>query len=159
MTPLNRWAVSGLVFVFLVFLTVITSVGGAEPAPAQEGGKAPAWQMTYLKAEPGQRERLERFITLNWFGPDDRARHKGYIDGFLLLRGTKDDPSWDLVVIDIFPDDDSREKARQRYRDEIMPGHKKQLVDGMDFPSLGRIVGERTTTLVSGHVEEKRLGL
>lgn len=36
--------------------------------------------------------------------------------------------SWDLVVIDIFPDEDSRTKARQRYRDEIMPGHKKQLV-------------------------------
>jgi hypothetical protein len=112
-----------------------------------------------LKAEPGQRERLERFITLNWFGPDDRARNKGYIDGFLLLRGSENDPTWDLVVIDVFADADSKERARQRYQAEIIPGHKKQLVDGMDFPSLGKVVGERTTTLVSGHIEAKRLGL
>jgi hypothetical protein len=159
MTYLTRSAVACLIFVFLVSLSVIINVCGADPAPPKEDGKAPVWQLTYLKAEPGQRERLERFITLNWFGPDDQARQKGYIDGFLLLRGSEDDPSWDLVVIDIFPDADSQGKARQRYRDEIMPGHKKQLVDGMDFPALGRIVGERTTTLVSGHVEAKRLGL
>ena len=158
MTYLTRSAFAGLVLVLWVSLPAV-DVGGAEPATPQEGAKAPVWQLTYLKAEPGQRERLERFITLNWFGPDDRARHKGYIDGFLLLRGTADDPSWDFVVIDIFPDLDSQGKARQRYRNEIMPGHEKQLVDGMDFPSLGRVVGERTTTLVSGHMEAKRLGL
>lgn len=159
MTYLTRSAVAVLAFALLVSLSVIIHGGGAEPAPPQGGGKAPVWQLTYLKAEPGQIERLERFITLNWFGPDERARGKGYIDGFLLLRGTEADPSWDLVVIDIFPDIDSQGKARQRYREEIMPGHQKQLVDGMDFPSLGKIVGERTTTLVSGHVEAKRLGL
>lgn len=159
MTSSTRSAVACLVFALFVSLPVARSVGGAEPVPPQEGGKAPVWQLTYLKAEPGQRERLERFITLNWFGPDDRARHKGYIDGFLLLRGSEADPSWDLVVIDIFPDADSQKKARERYRTEIMPEHKKQLVDGMDFPALGKVVGERTTTLVSGHVEAKRLGL
>jgi hypothetical protein len=51
-----------------------------------------------------------------------------------------------------------RTQARQRYRDEIMPEHKKQLVNGMDFPSLGKVVGERTTTMVSGHIGAKRLG-
>lgn len=159
MKYVTRSAGAGILFVLIVSLCVVMKVGGAEPAPSQGEGKAPVWQLTYLKAEPGQRERLERFITLNWFGPDEQARDKGYIDGFLLLRGSEGDPSWDLVVIDIFPDGDSQGKARQRYRDEIMPGHKKQLVDGMDFPALGKVVGERTTTLVSGHVEAKRLGL
>jgi hypothetical protein len=159
MTYLTRSSVTGLVLFFLASLSVVGNIDGAEPVAPQEGGKAPVWQFTYLKAEPGQRERLERFITLNWFGPDDRARRKGYIDGFLLLRGSEADPSWDLVVIDIFPDADSQKKARERYRTAIMPEHKKQLVDGLDFPALGKVVGERTTTLVSGHVEAKRLGL
>jgi hypothetical protein len=159
MTYSIRLAVASLALLLLVSLSGVRNVGGAEPALPPGGGKAPVWQFTYLKAEPGQRERLERFITLNWFGPDERARGKGYIDGFLLLRGTEADPSWDLVVIDIFPDADSQKKARERYRTEIMPEHKKQLVDGMDFPALGKVVGERTTTLVSGHVESKRLGL
>ena len=157
MTNLTRWGIAWLVF--LIPLTVVIKIGSTELAPNQEGGNAPVWQLTYLKAEPGQRQRLERFITLNWFGPDERARRKGFIDGFLLLRGSENDPSWDLVVIDIFPNADSREKARQRYRAEILPNHKKQLVDGLDFPSLGRIVGERTTTMVSGHIEAKRLGV
>jgi len=156
MTNLIRWSTVWLLF--LISLSVVIRIDSAELFLNQKGGKVPVWQHTYLKAEPGQRERLERFVTLNWFGPDDRARSKGYIDGFLLLRGAEDDSSWDLVVIDIFPDAESREKARQRYQAEIMPEHKKQLVDGLDFPALGRIVGERTTTLVSGHIEARRLG-
>jgi hypothetical protein len=122
-------------------------------------GPDPVWQLTYLKALPGQQDRLERFILLNWFGPDERARQKGYINGFLLLRGSPDDPTWDLVVIDIFPDSASHKLARERYRSEIMPEHKKQLVDGLDFPALGKIVAERTTSPVGGHVEAMRLGL
>ena len=119
----------------------------------------PVWQLTYLKALLGQQDRLERFILLNWFGPDEKARKKGYIDGFLLLRGSPDDPSWDLVVIDIFPDSTAHKQARERYRSEIMPGHEKQLVDGLDLPALGKIVAERTTNPVGGHVEAMRRGL
>jgi hypothetical protein len=78
MRYLNRSAVAGLAFVLLVSLPVVINVGGAEPVPPRGGGKAPVWQLTYLKAEPGQRERLERFITSNWFGPDERARGKGF---------------------------------------------------------------------------------
>jgi hypothetical protein len=128
-------------------------------APIPQTGGAPVWQLTYLKAAPGQRDRLERFIVANWFGPDERARQKGYIDGFALLRGSETDSTWDLVVIDIFADVESKEEARERYRTEIMPQHTKQLVDGLDLPSLGRIVGERTTTMVGGRVNARRLGL
>lgn len=122
-------------------------------------GPEPVWQLTYLKALPGQQDRLERFILLNWFGPDERARQKGYIDGFLLLRGSPADATWDLVVIDIFRDSATHQLARERYRSEIMPKHEKQLVDGLDFPALGRIVEERTTNPVGGHVDAMRLGL
>ena len=111
------------------------------------------------EGEPGQRDRLERFITLNWFGPDDRARQRGYISGFQLLRGSEADTSWDLMVVDIFPDSDAHAKARERFRNEILPAHKKQLVDGYDLASLGRIVAERTTTVISGHLEPQRLGI
>ena len=128
-------------------------------SPGEGSSTSIVWQLTFLKAEAGQRDRLERFITQNWFGPDERARQRGYISGFQLLRGSPADTSWDLVVVDIFPDSDAHAKARERYRNEIMPAHKTQLVDGYDFASLGRIVTERTTTVVSGHVEPQRLGL
>ena len=130
-----------------------------QPSPGDLGikGSDQVWQLTYLKALPGQKQRLEKFILLNWFGPDERARQKGYINGFLLLRGSPGDPTWDFVVIDIFPDSSAHKLARERYRSEIMPEHKKQLVDGLDFPALGKIVAERTTNPVGGHVEALRL--
>lgn len=148
-----------------VVMTALATVMASDLAlsratsPSEGSSSSIVWQLTFLKAEAGQRDRLERFITLNWFGPDDRARQRGYISGFQLLRGSQTDTSWDLVVVDIFPDPDVHAKARERYRNEIMPAHKTQLVDGYDFASLGRIVAERTTTVVSGHLEPQRLGL
>lgn len=127
--------------------------------PPRDPATPAVWQLTFLKAEPGQRDRLERFITLNWFGPDDTARRRGFISGFQLLRGSEEDSAWDLLVVDIFADADTKAKARERYRAEIIPAHTKQLVDGLDFPALGRIVAERTTTAISGHVEAHRVGL
>lgn len=81
------------IIVFLVLIFAGMKTGTAEQSSTRNDTSAPVWQLTYLKAEKGQRERLERFITLNWFGPDDRARDKGYIDGFLLLRGSDEDPT------------------------------------------------------------------
>jgi hypothetical protein len=148
-----------------VAMTVMATVIGfasalsGDTSPEERSSSSIVWQLTFLKAEAGQRERLERFITLNWFGPDERARQRGYISGFQLLRGSETDTSWDLLVVDIFPDSDAHTKARERYRNEIMPAHKKQLVDGYDLASLGRIVAERTTTVISGHLEPQRLGI
>ena len=151
-----------------VATAVLATVIGFDSAPSgdaspgeRSSSSSPSivWQLTFLKAEAGQRERLERFITLNWFGPDERARQRGYISGFQLLRGSEADTSWDLLVVDVFPDADAHAKARERYRNEIMPAYTKQLVDGHDLPSLGRIVAERTTTVVSGHLDPQRLGI
>jgi hypothetical protein len=110
------------------------------------------WDFTYLKALPGERDRLERFIAANWFVPDERARARGYISGYQLLRAAPADTSWDVLVIDIFPDSAAKAAAPERYRTEIMPGHTKQLVDGRDFPQLGRIVRQHTLVAVTGHV-------
>jgi hypothetical protein len=154
----NMKRISILAGVLLAALTLWTERRPSPDTPARQKADS-IWQLTYLKAFPEQRHRLERFITLNWFGPDETARRKGYIDGFLLLRGSAADTTWDLLVIDVFADSTAQVRARERYRSEILPAHERQLVDGLDFPELGRIVGERTTRPVSGNVSGIRLGL
>jgi hypothetical protein len=114
------------------------------PIP-QPGAMAGAvWQFTYLKALPGQRERLEQFLERNWFVMDARAKRAGYLVDNHLPRGSAADTTWDLLEISVYADSLQHARIDSIFRAVIRPQHNMVTVDGFEFRGLGRFVREET---------------
>ena len=114
--------------------------------PIAAAGASPGavWQLTYLKALPGHRARLEQFLEQNWFVMDARAKRAGYLVDNHLLRGSGADTTWDLVEISMYADSLQHARIDSIFRTIIRPQHTTVLVDGMEFRELGRFVREET---------------
>lgn len=73
------------------------------PVPTAGDRAGSVWQFTYLKAMPGQRERLAAFIERNWFAMD--ARPSGWLPRRQpALHRTPADTSWNLRAVSIYAD-------------------------------------------------------
>lgn len=144
-------------------LLAVLALGAARTATAQNAPRtaAPApgpgaaassqtWQLTYLKAAPGEVEHLAQLIRLNWFAMDARARAAGDIVDYQLLRASPADSTWDLLEITVFADSAQHARADSVYRTVYRPQHRMQLVDGKRFAQLGTIVQSITTRWVGG---------
>ena len=114
------------------------------PVAAAGASSGAVWQLTYLKALPGQRAPLERFIEQNWFVMDARAKRDGYLVDNHLLRGSGADTTWDLVEIAMYADSLQHARIDSIFRTIVRPQHTTVRVDGLEFRELGRFVREET---------------
>ena len=111
------------------------------PAGASPGVMS---RLTYLKAFPDQRKRLERFVEQNWFVMDARAKRAGYLVDNHLLRGSPADTTWDLLEISTYADSMQHARIDSKFRAIIRPPHVIVRIAGREFRELGRIVKEET---------------
>jgi hypothetical protein len=108
------------------------------------------WEVTYLKAKPGQTDALAQYIRQNWFVMDAKARAAGHMEGFRLFRGTPTDTSWDLMEISVYADSAQHARIDSLFRVIYRPARVPVLVGGKSLRDLGSIVGSVTTRWVGG---------
>lgn len=134
------------------------SAAAQAAAPTAPAAPAAVWQFTYLKALPGRVDALARFIEVNWFAMDARARAAGHIEDYVLLRGAPADSAWDLVEVTVFRDSTQHAQADSLYRTLYRPAHRTVRVGGLGLAELGRIVGSTVTRRLAGRAGGGSLG-
>lgn len=133
-------------FLMVAALAISTTAPMAAPAVAQTAAADTAVvERTLLKAAPGKREALARFIVANWFAMDAVALKEGLFSFYRLYENVADsaggDPEWDFAVAVGYRTalgyGDPRVSARFA---EIRAAHTPILIDGQSLAALGRIV-------------------
>ncbi|WP_404371028.1 hypothetical protein AB5I39_03110 [Sphingomonas sp. MMS24-J45] len=113
-----------------------------------------AIEHTYLKALPGQRPALIRYIRDNWFAMDRIGRSQGLFTSYRLLeRDGAEDPAaeWDVVVAVGYPDPRGYDAPGVAARfAAIRAAHREIRVNGRGLPELGRIVRSERLHPVTG---------
>ncbi|QHL90891.1 hypothetical protein GVO57_08750 [Sphingomonas changnyeongensis] len=99
-------------------------------------------EQTYLKAEPGARAALARYIVANWLAMDRVATEQGWFDGYTLHENADGDAAgWDLLVTVHYRSADGyADPATQAAFEAIRRAHREVSIDGRRLAQLGRIV-------------------
>ena len=133
-----------LVALLLLSACHTTPAPASHPVPPTGASLGAVWQLTYLKALPGQRDRLEQFVEQNWFVMDARAKRDGYLVDNHLLRGSSADTTWDLLEISMYADSLQHARIDSIFRTIVRPQHVTVPIEGREFRELGRFVREET---------------
>jgi hypothetical protein len=111
------------------------------PVALQAHARPAVIERTLLKAFPGKRDALARFVAANWLALDRRAVEQGLFTGYRLVENAAADADWDLAV-EVgyhgrlgFDDADV-----QRRFAAIRAAHVTVPIDGQTLAQLGRIV-------------------
>lgn len=96
------------------------------------------WEVTYLKALPGQKEQLIQFLNRNWFAMDSIAVSQGLMSGYKLWESA-DSAEWDVIVAVAYPDSKGYEGIKEAF-EKIRSQHVTIPVEGKKLPQLGKIV-------------------
>lgn len=113
-------------------------------SPSAPGQARRAVELTFLKALPGERERLRRFIVANWFEMDRVAKLQGLMDEYRLLESATDDGDWHVLVMVSYHDDRGYEGIAEAF-ERIRRAHATVRIDGKGLRELGTIVLSRKT--------------
>jgi hypothetical protein len=103
-----------------------------------------AVELTFLRALPGERQRLLRFIVANWFEMDRVAKLQGLIDDYRLLDSATDDADWHALVVVSYHDDRGYDGIAEAF-ERIQRAHTPVRIDGKGLRELGTIVLSRKT--------------
>lgn len=135
--PRRRQALLGLGA--LVATTAL--VAPSAPARSEQAAAQPrrAVELTFLRANPGDRERLRRFVVLNWFAMDAIAKTRGLIDAYTVMDTGRDDGDWQLLVAVTYRDERGYEGIATEF-ERIRREHRTVPVDGRTLRELGTIV-------------------
>lgn len=113
---------------------------------AQAVAPTVAIEQTYLKAAPGRRAALIRFIEQNWFVMDEEAVRQGLFTSYAVYEGGGTD--WDVMVTVGYPDARGYDAPGTAAAFEaIRARHRTVLIDGRGLRDLGTIVGSRRLRL------------
>ena len=108
------------------------------------------WAISFVRARPGQRERLERYLKSNWLALDAQALQQKRITGYRMLRADPDprESSWDFAVTIEYANRQAMADFVPFYV-ELTRGRAHLRVDGLDFADLGEIVQQKTVMPVT----------
>lgn len=123
----------------------------AEPASVVQTSETAVVERTRLKANPGEREALGRFIVANWFAMDEVAVRQGLFTSYRLLENPDTDGDWDWVVEVGYPNPDgySNPEVQSQFQ-AIREQHELVLIDGKSLRELGRVIGTERLSLRAG---------
>jgi hypothetical protein len=133
---------AGQVLLFLAACSAFAQTGTGLSATAGQAITAPAIEYTFIQSLPGKREQLKRFIALNWFVMDAKAVDQGLMERYQLLESTDETAQWDVVVAVTYKTPQGYSAIAPAF-ERIRAAHAKQLVEGLDFKELGKIVASR----------------
>lgn len=138
----------------------ITSSPVAVDTPARAAADAeadgPISAISFVRARPGQRERLERFLRSNWLALDEAALQQQKITGYRMLRADADptESSWDYAVVIDYASRAAMADFVPFYLSLVRERPRKRI-DGLDFADLGVIVQQKTVTAVEARDVER----
>ncbi len=129
----------------------VTPATHDRPAATAQSTETAVVERTRLKANPGDREALGRFIVANWFAMDEVAVRKGLFTSYRLLENSDTDGDWDWVVEVGYPNPDgySNPEVQARFQ-AIREQHETVLIDGKSLRDLGRVIGTERLSLRAG---------
>ncbi len=136
MDKLNLWIQRAAVVLALLCLA-----GTAGAAHASSVVPTVLVEQTYLKAKPGKRADLIRFIKANWFAMDQLGVERGLFTYYRLYEDIDNNADWDLVMAVGYPQAEGYEQpATKAGFTAIRKAHVEILVDGQGLKQLGDIV-------------------
>jgi hypothetical protein len=104
-----------------------------------------AVELTFLKANPGERGNLVRFIERNWFEMDRIAVEQGLMRDYRLLDTGDEGGAWNVLVEVTYSDARGYEGVREAF-ERIRNAHRPVAVDGRErLRDFGTIVESRRT--------------
>jgi hypothetical protein len=103
-----------------------------------------AVELTFLKSNPGDREKLKQFIVGNWFAIDAIAVKQGLMSEYTILDTGDDAGDWNLIVKVAYPNEKGYDGIQEEFN-KIRQAHKTVLVDGKGLRDLGQIVTTKRT--------------
>lgn len=135
------------VFIAAALAVGLTGAMGIKPSRADA---AAPWSapltlhvtQTYLRAEPGRRADLIKYIQRNWFVMDQIGLEQGLFTSFALLERQEGAVAdWDVIVTVGYPTADGHEApgVADAFR-AIRSAHKEVKIDGRGLKELGAIV-------------------
>jgi hypothetical protein len=98
-----------------------------------------AVELTFLKANPGQREQLKAFIVANWFAMDKSAKEQGLMRSYTVLDTGTDEGPWNVVVMVTYHNDQGYDGIKEAF-EKIRRAHKTVLIEGKSLRELGTVV-------------------
>jgi hypothetical protein len=133
LTGVNMPAMLRAIIVVTLLLGSASACTDAGPAGTR------AVELTFLKALPGQRENLKRFIVLNWFAMDRIAREQGLLHAYTIMDTGSDAGTWNIMVSTTYRDGRGYAGVEQAFA-RIRESHRTVLVDGKALEALGSVV-------------------
>jgi hypothetical protein len=119
----------------------------SDPQPSRiAGSDRVAVELTFLKAKPGERERLVRFIELNWFEMDRIAAGQGLMRDYRVLETGTDEGAWNVLVEVTYTDERGYAGIVDTF-EAIRKAHRSMAVGGKGLRDLGTIVESKKTYL------------
>jgi hypothetical protein len=108
------------------------------------------YEHTFLKAKPGLRAELGRFIATNWFAMDQKGLEQGIFTSYWLLEEKEDNEAWDYVMVVGYPTElgYGEPRATELFQ-AIRKAHVGVKIDGKGLRELGDIVGNHRLKLVT----------
>lgn len=125
-----------------------------QAVPAGEGRAASEdaaiWAISLLRARPGQRERLLRFLQANWLALDAELLAQGHIRNYRLLEaeagnGLADARSWDYAVILEYRDRQAMSDFVPAYL-ALLKARPQVRIEGLGFADLGEVLQQRVAS-------------
>lgn len=109
---------------------------------ASQSTERRAVELTFLKANPGERERLKTFIVLNWFAMDKVAKAQGLMSAFTVMDTGTDEGPWNVLVSVTYMNEKGYEGIAEAF-ETIRRAHTTVRVQGKALRDLGAIVDSK----------------
>lgn len=134
-----------------------TAVDEASP---ETGSNADAvWAISLVRARPGQRERLLRFLRANWLALDAQLLEQGRISSYRLLEADvvtgviNDSKRWDYAVILEYRDRQAMQDFVPAYL-ALLKARPQVRIDGLVFADLGEVVQQQVARPLGNDINE-----
>jgi hypothetical protein len=109
------------------------------------------YEHTLLKAKPGLRAELGKYVVSNWFAMDQKGVEQRIFTSYWLLEESGENAAWDYVVVVGYPTelgyDDPQTKA---VFEAIRKAHVEVKIGGKGLRELGGVVGSHRLRVVQG---------
>lgn len=143
MALLNRWLQPTS-----IKPVVGSTVAAHETHPETATNADTVWAISLVRARPGQRERLLRFLRANWLALDAQLLEQGRISGYRLLEADvvtgviNDSKRWDYAVILEYRDRQAMQDFVPAYL-ALLKARPQVRIDGLVFADLGEVVQQQ----------------
>ena len=145
MQPISRRDSLALGFASLGALSMPTTA----TASAGVASNTKVYEHTFLKAKPGLRADLGKYVRANWFPMDQLGLEQGIFTSYWLLEETDDNAMWNYVMVVGYPttlgygDPETTKKFNA-----IRKAHTDVKIDGRSMRELGDFVGNHRLKIV-----------